>query len=81
MKRERVYEYRINKKACECFRCGNLEYTLDRLQQLQEKHPNTKYTLQERSCEVDKYGLLNRVTISGEICWSFWHDRRVSDEI
>lgn len=44
---ERETEYRINKKGCEYFRSGNLEYVRSILGQLQEKRPGV-YTMQAR---------------------------------
>ena len=66
-----VYEYRINKKGCECFRSDDREKVLERFKELSEKHPGI-YTMQSRSCDYEPgCGYLMHDHL-GRPRWSIW---------
>lgn len=70
MTKSRV-EYRINKKGAECFRTTDAEIAHAKLNELQAKRPGV-YTMQARSCQLDRYGILVR-DCCGRPLWSSWH--------
>lgn len=70
-----VYEYRINKKGCECFRSRSFAETMEKLKELQAKRPCAQYSMQHRSCHTNKVGTLD--TIWGDrAAWGPWFDYR-----
>ena len=66
-----VFEYRINKKGCECFRTRSRSEFRKKLSELIEKHPNTQYTAQERHVFVNKVGTPILLP-NGEPQWTSW---------
>ena len=64
-------EYRINKKGCECFRSRSLEQTQQKLKDLQAAHPKALYTVQTRSCPIDRYGVIFQNSL-GQPMWGSW---------
>ena len=48
-------QFRINKKGAECFRTGNYEEAVQKLNELNQKRPGI-YTMQKRSTRLDRYG-------------------------
>lgn len=70
MTKER-YEYRINKKGCECFRFSNFEQAREKMDELSAKRPGI-YTMQSRTCRANKYGVLETDGL-GRPLWTCWH--------
>ena len=66
-----VTEYRINKKDAECFRSSNLECTKEKLSELIAKKPNEIYTIQSRSCRLNRFGEKER-DYMGRPAWGIW---------
>ena len=53
------YQYRINKKGCECFRTGSREEAEAKLAELSAKRPGI-YTMQRRYVRCNRYGVEER---------------------
>lgn len=68
---ERVFEYRINKKGCECFRTRSRSELIKKNAELVAQHPNTAYTIQTRYVNVNRYGVPELLP-NGEPQWSTW---------
>ena len=66
-----AYEYRINKKGCECYRSRSLEEIKSRLEYLQARSPHTKFEIQTRSARLDKNGVIIQ-DWQGRTAWSPW---------
>lgn len=68
---EYVTEYRINKKGAECFKSSDPELVKKKLAELSAKRPNGIYTMQSRSCRVDRYGVKQQ-DYMGRPAWGIW---------
>jgi len=68
---DRIFQYRINKNGCECFRTSIRREYIDKLVELTEKHPNTKYTVQMRYVPTNRVGA-PLLLPNGEPQWSTW---------
>lgn len=66
-----IYEYRINKKGCECFRTRSHEAAKAKLEELRAKKPNADFQMQTRHARLDRYGVSER-NWKGETNWSIW---------
>lgn len=66
-----VTEYRINKKNAECFRSSSLESTKEKLAEYLKKNPNGIYSMQSRSCRLNRFGEKER-DYMGRPAWGIW---------
>ena len=66
-----AYEYRINKKGAECFRSSNYDAILRKLEALMSNKPNVTFTVQSRSCRLDKLGIMEK-DFRGRPAWGPW---------
>lgn len=62
------YQYRINKKGCECFRTWSRQELIEKLAELKAKHPNVAFTTQSRSYRVNQVG----APLDGVMNWTSW---------
>lgn len=67
----RLYEYRINKKGCECYRTRSHKDLGRKLNELTAAHPNTKFAIQTRYVPTTRHGA-PRLLPNGEPQWSTW---------
>lgn len=65
-------QYRINKKGAQFRLFDNYETAQEALKSLSAQRPGI-YTLQYRTCRVNRYGVCDR-TPSGNDLWSPWVD-------
>lgn len=68
-----INEYRVNKKGAECYRCSNLAEANAKLAELREKRPNVSFSVQRRSCRLDRNGVREKDYL-GRSLWSPWQD-------
>lgn len=66
-----VMEYRINKNGAECFRSDSFYRTKEKLEELKAKKPNAIFTIQTRSCRVDRFGVKEH-DYMGRPVWGIW---------
>ena len=68
---DRIFQYRITKKGCECFRTSIRKELTAKLNELTEAHPNTKYAIQIRYVPTNRVGA-PLLLPNGEPQWSTW---------
>lgn len=68
---DRIFQYRINKGGCECFRTSSRKVLSDKLGELTANHPNAKYTIQTRYTPTNRHGA-PLLLPNGEPQWSTW---------